>query len=111
MMKKMKSAREGNQRPTVQAERDAMAFFQRFLELDPAVMPHLIDEIRGWQDITDDEKREVIMISFMSLAQNSPERALDLNCSAPSMPSSRRARQEVMVRKIPASTFVSDCSG
>ncbi len=78
MMRKMKEIREGGGRLALDAEREAMAFFQRFLDLDPAVMPHLIQEIRDRQDITDDEKREILAVSFMSLAQNSPESALNL---------------------------------
>lgn len=76
--KKMKAWEDNEEEPPVEAQREAMAFFQRFLDLDPGVMTHLLDEIRATNEFDEETKGEIMMMSLMALSQTSPETALHL---------------------------------
>ncbi|NNC88013.1 MAG: hypothetical protein HKN82_06075 [Akkermansiaceae bacterium] len=78
MVTKMKEWEERGEEAPPELQREAMALFQRFLELDGEVIAHLIDELRASTEVDAGKKREIIMMSFMAMAQSSPETALNL---------------------------------
>lgn len=76
--KLMKEWEKKGEPAPMEAQQQAMFAFQRLLELDPAVIPHLVDEIRNSDELGEEEKSQVVMISYMATAQNAPEAALNL---------------------------------
>jgi len=82
MARKMKEMQKAKSQPSLQEQQEMMAFFLRFMELDPQVIPHIIAELRATNEFDDDEKRTILGMSFMALAQSSPQTALDVFISS-----------------------------
>ena len=48
---KMREWEEAGEEPPADTKRQVFAFLNRFMNLDPAVMPYLIEEIRANKDV------------------------------------------------------------
>lgn len=75
---KMKEVQETGGPPSMEMQKELFGFLARFMELDAEVIPHLIAEVRSTDRFEEHEKRGIMMMSFMTMAKNSPEAALNL---------------------------------
>lgn len=73
----MKALEASGEEPSVETQMKLMSFMSRFLNLDAEVIPFLVAEIRETDALEKEVKQQVIMMSFMTLARSSPEKAMD----------------------------------
>lgn len=89
----MKAIEASGEEPSMEQQMKLMAFMGRFLKLDAEVIPFLVAELRESDDLGKEEKQGIVMMSFMTLANSSPKKAMEFYINSGDLLSDQRQVQ------------------
>jgi len=76
--KDRKDAEKGSNSPSLELQKRAAEIIKQMVLLNSTELEMMIESLKGYSDLSDEEKQQMAMFSIMMLSSQSPETALDL---------------------------------
>lgn len=100
--RKMEAMQKTGKEPTLEQQREIFDFLNRFLSLEAAAIPHLMAEIRDFDEMDANIKREILGMALTTMAQSAPEKAMELYINSGDLFEDDRRTAHIIARTLGA---------